>query len=97
MASIGSPTITFAVRGPIERADLPGLSDRVCKLLADNAGLVVNCDVAGVAPDVVTIEALARLQLVARRNACRIRLRNASNDLVQVVALMGLSDVLPDS
>jgi anti-anti-sigma regulatory factor len=43
----------------------------------------------------MTVEALARLQLAAQRTGCRIRLRNASPDLLEVVALMGLSDVLP--
>jgi ABC-type transporter Mla MlaB component len=95
MASPAAHPITFAVRGPIERADLPGLCNRVCKLLADNHGLDVDCDVAGVASDAVTVEALARLQLAAQRAQCRVRLRNASAELRELVALMGLSDVLP--
>jgi ABC-type transporter Mla MlaB component len=95
MACFGSRTITFGVRGPIERDDLLGLCDRVCTLLTAHAGQQVDCDVDGVAPDAVTVEALARLQLGAQRTGCRIRLRNASDDLLEVVALMGLSDVLP--
>ncbi|MDQ1541701.1 MAG: hypothetical protein QOH29_2427 [Actinomycetota bacterium] len=94
MACFGSRPITFGVRGPIERADLPGLCDRVCTLLTANVGQLVDCDVEGVPPDAMTVEALARLQLAAQRTGCRIRLRNASPDLLEVVALMGLSDVL---
>jgi ABC-type transporter Mla MlaB component len=95
MACFGSRPITFGVRGPIERADLPGLCDRVCTLLTANVGQLVDCDVEGVPADVMTVEALARLQLAAQRTGCRVRLRNASPDLLEVVALMGLSDVLP--
>lgn len=94
MAHLADPSVTFAVRGPIQRKDLPGLSDRVCKLLARNPGRVVHCDVAGVEPDAVTVEALAQLQLASRRYACQVRLCNASQDLVELIALMGLADVL---
>ena len=41
------------------------------------------------------IEALARLQLAAQRVGTSIRLRNASAELVDLLALFGLSDVLP--
>jgi ABC-type transporter Mla MlaB component len=84
----------FAIHGPISRTDLPGLYARVCTLLGDNRGTVVRCDVRGVPPDAVTVEALARLQLAARRHGCEVRLRNASDELLEVVGLMGLGDVL---
>jgi len=89
--------LAFAVYGPIRRSDLPGLCDRVCALLAssDGAGVAL-CDVAGVEPDAVTVDALARLQLGARRHRCRVRLRNASPELLQLVAFMGLEDVLSE-
>ena len=95
MASAPS-TLSFAVRGPIARADLPGLSDRVCRLLAGSAATVAYCDVHGVPADAVTADALARLQLAARRRGCQVRLRNASPELVRLLAFMGLGDVLPD-
>jgi hypothetical protein len=44
----------------------------------------------------VTVDALARLQLAARRRGCQIRLRYASAELLDLVAFMGLADVLPD-
>lgn len=56
---------------------------------------VVFCDVQGFAADAVTVDALARLQLVARRHRCQVRLRGASNELRELVAFMGLQDVLP--
>ena len=87
--------LAFAVTGPIARGDLPGLCDRVCRLLDESKPRVAFCDVRGVPVDAVTVEALARLQLAARGYGCRVRLRNASADLLGLVAFMGLEDVLP--
>jgi ABC-type transporter Mla MlaB component len=94
MATSPPSTITFAIWGPIEREDLPGLCDRVCALLERTEASVAFCDVGGVAADAVTVDALARLQLAARRNRCVIRLRGASDGLRGLVAFMGLDDVL---
>jgi ABC-type transporter Mla MlaB component len=88
-------TISFAIAGPIERSDLPGLFSRVCKLLGSGATLAL-CDVSEAAADAVTVDALARLQLAARRSGCQVRLLNASPELRTLVAFMGLRDVLPD-
>jgi ABC-type transporter Mla MlaB component len=89
-------TSAFAIRGPIARDDLPGLCERVCALLPTAGGAVAFCDVRSVAPDAVTVDALARLQLAARRRGCQVRLRNASSELLELVAFMGLRDVLPE-
>jgi ABC-type transporter Mla MlaB component len=89
-------TITFAVHGPIARADLPGLCKRICALLEGRDADVALCDARGIEPDAVTIDALARLQLAARRHGCQVRLRNASPELLELLDFMGLTDVLPD-
>lgn len=89
-------TVAFAVSGPIKQHDLPGLCDRVCALLERSGADLALCDVGGVAPDAVTIDALARLELAARRHACTVRLCRASDELRELVAFMGLRDVLPD-
>ena len=90
------PSVAFAIYGPIARSDLPGLCDRVCaQLQASRAGVAL-CDVSGVDVDAVTVDALARLQLAARRLGCQVRLQNASTELRDLVAFMGLVDVLPD-
>jgi ABC-type transporter Mla MlaB component len=96
MATPPQGTIAFAIEGPITRADLPGLCNRVCALLERGDAGVVLCDVSGVDPDAVTVDALARLQLAARRHDCQVRLRHASDELLDLVAFMGLLDVLPD-
>jgi ABC-type transporter Mla MlaB component len=85
----------FAIWGPIAREDLPGLCDRVCGLLSSSRAEQVRCDVRGVVVDAVTVDALARLQLAARRQGCQVRLRHASKELLELVAFMGLRDVLP--
>jgi ABC-type transporter Mla MlaB component len=94
MTASAPQAIGFAVRGPIARADLPGLCERVCALLEDSGAIVAVCDVRSVEPDAVTVDALARLQLAARRHGCRVTLRHASSELCDLVAFMGLEDVL---
>jgi ABC-type transporter Mla MlaB component len=96
MDTPGPHPLGFTIRGPILRSDLPGLCDRVCRLLAATPPEVVRCDVTGVAADAVTVDALARLQLAAQRSGCRVRLRNASADLLDLVDFMGLTDVLAE-
>ncbi len=88
-------TISFAVTGPIRREDLPGLCDRVCALLGGSGAAVAICEVRGVEPDAVTVDALARLQLAAQRCGCRVHLRGASAELLELVEFLGLTDVLP--
>jgi ABC-type transporter Mla MlaB component len=52
-------------------------------------------DVSGLAPEAPTVDALARLQLQARRCGCRLALCEAPPELLELVTLMGLADVLP--
>jgi ABC-type transporter Mla MlaB component len=65
-------------------------------LLERGRAAVARCDVAGIGADAVTVDALARLQLAARRHGCQVRLRNASEELRELLAFMGLQDVLPE-
>ena len=95
MAPVTPRVLELAVYGPIARSDLPGLCDRLCASLGSSGADVALCDVRGVEPDAVTVEALARLQLGARRHGCEVRLRNASVELLELVGFMGLRDVLP--
>ena len=56
---------------------------------------VVTCDVTGVAPNLTAIDALARLQLTARRLGGRIRLRGTTPDIAQLIDFAGVDEVLP--
>ena len=96
MASPQPRPLSFSVYGPIAREDLPGLCARIGVLLRGSEARVAFCDVTGVAPDAVTVDALARLQLAARRFGCTVRLRHASPELLRLVAFMGLEDVLAE-
>jgi ABC-type transporter Mla MlaB component len=95
MGASAPQTVVFAIRGPITRDDLPGLCERVCALLGESGADIALCDVAGVDCDAVTVDALARLQLAAKRHGCQVRLCNASDELLGLLAFMGLRDVLP--
>ncbi len=94
MAFSAQKPVAFALGGPVARDDLPGLCDRVSALVARSDTKVVYCDVAAAPPDAVTVDALARMQLAARRHSCLVRLRNASPDLLALLAFLGLADVL---
>jgi ABC-type transporter Mla MlaB component len=97
MAELPPPALAFTVEGPITRADLPGLCDRVCRLLGEHRPQRAVCDCSSVPADAVTVEALSRLQLGAQRHGCRVELANASPELVELVEFMGLTDVFADA
>jgi hypothetical protein len=59
-----------------------------------SAPTTIVVDVSAFAPDAVTVDALARLQLAARRAGRRLQLRDASDDLRKLIAFAGLDDVL---
>jgi ABC-type transporter Mla MlaB component len=79
---------------PLERAALPALLERACALLEANRAPILRCEVAGVDADAVAVDALARLALAARRRGCGVRLCGASEELLALVAFVGLADVL---
>jgi ABC-type transporter Mla MlaB component len=92
----GEDTIEVVLRGRFAAADIPGLWGRLLPLLGRTAAPVVVCDVtAMVDPDAATIDALARLQLTARRYGCCIRLRHACGPLQELLSLTGLAEVVP--
>ena len=72
------------------------LCERVHYFLDTGDAETVICDVSGVVdPDTVAVDALARLQLTARRLGYQIKLRSACHDLQDLLALTGLRDVVP--
>ncbi|GAA4557429.1 STAS domain-containing protein [Planotetraspora kaengkrachanensis] len=86
---------TFAIGATLTRADIPVLCADLAELVRGRVGGVVVCDVAHVVhPGVVTVEALARLRLTARRHGWRLAVAGAGPDLLELVRLLGLTDVL---
>jgi hypothetical protein len=88
--------VLFAVPPVIVRADVPVLCAELADLLAGRRGEVVVCDVAAVSrADLVTVEALARLRLTARRLGWTLVVRGAGPRLSQLLAWIALADALP--
>jgi anti-anti-sigma regulatory factor len=86
----------IAIDGPIRPADIPSLCDRFRALLDGAGPRSVVCDVSALTtPDAVAVDALARLQLMARRLGLQVRLSGASAELVELLSLAGLLGVLP--
>jgi hypothetical protein len=86
--------ISFTIRPPLTRADLPGLYRRVCLLLATSGARTARCHVAAVAPDAVAVDALARLKLAAIRHRVALEILGASPELRELIALTGLQEAL---
>ena len=88
-------TIVPVIGGLLTPSGILGHCERLHLLLEGCSGPVV-CDLGTLdGPDAGTVDALARLQLTARRLGRQVRLRNASSELQELLALMGLCDALP--
>ena len=89
-------TLILVISGPVGRAGIPGLCERGRALLESTDADHVVCDVGAlIDPDAATVDALAHLQLTARRFGRPIRLHRACGRLQELLALMGLADVVP--
>lgn len=55
----------------------------------------VLCDAGGLPATATAVERLARLQLHAHRSGAELQLRNLSSELEDLLAFLGLRDVLP--
>jgi ABC-type transporter Mla MlaB component len=81
--------------GPVARDAIPAMCERARRLLQGCDAGPVACDVGAIAePDATTIDALARLQLTARRLGRRVELRSACEELEDLLTLTGLLGVL---
>jgi hypothetical protein len=86
----------IVVVGPIDCQAIEMLCDRLRSLIEDGCPDLVTCDVdVRVHADVATIDALARLQLTARRLGGSIRLYQPRPELADLLTLAGLREVLP--
>jgi hypothetical protein len=74
---------------------VPTACEGLALLIDASSAEIVVCDVGAVVADLVAVEALARLQLTARRLGCELRLRAASPALADLIAFCGLREVLP--
>jgi hypothetical protein len=67
---------------------------RTSRGLTDTSMAVLVCDLTGVQATAATVDALARLALALKRQGARLQLRHASTELVELIAFMGLAEVL---
>jgi anti-anti-sigma factor len=89
-------TIELRIAGRIDRTDAARLGREVRSLLDDGGVARIVCDLGSITQsDVAVVDALCRMRLVARRHGCQLRLRNASQGLLELISLIGLSDVMP--
>ena len=87
-------TMILALGGSIARSDVPRLCERARALLEDSNAEMVVCDVRAVVhPDLVTIDALARLLLTARKLGHQVWLRYPGVELQQLLTFVGLKGV----
>ncbi|HEY8115245.1 MAG TPA: STAS domain-containing protein [Actinomycetota bacterium] len=85
----------LVMSGPVTRDAIPALCERAERLLEGCDAGPVACDVGALAePDATTIDALARLQLTARRLGYRVELRGTCGELEDLLRLAGLLEVL---
>jgi ABC-type transporter Mla MlaB component len=89
-------TVVLVVHGRVTPDTIAVLCARVRVLLGDPTVGTVTCDLSGVVePDAVALDALARMQLTARRMGRTIRLRHVQPEMRALLALVGLTDVVP--
>jgi ABC-type transporter Mla MlaB component len=86
----------LVIAGRVTPETIAGLCARVRTLLADPDLDGLTCDLSGVVePDAAALEALARMQLTARRLGRSIRLRHVRPEMRALLTLAGLTDVVP--
>jgi ABC-type transporter Mla MlaB component len=92
---MGSAGAIMVLRDPITREGLEALCEGTRALLKGSDVDLLVCDIGALTdPDAVAIDALARLQLTARRLGRRIRFRDACGEVQRLVGFMGLEDIL---
>ncbi|HEV7806181.1 MAG TPA: hypothetical protein VGO80_10195 [Solirubrobacteraceae bacterium] len=94
MPSTEPAIAVLAIAAPIADGDVAGLCERLRAVARGSNAQVVVCDVRSLAADARTVDALARLQLAARRLGCRIRLHRASPELDALLSFLGLAEVI---
>ena len=96
MADPAPRNASLTISATLAQAELPALLQHGRDLMRSGEVSVLQCELAGVGADLLAVEALARLELEARRAGCRLRLCDAAEELCELIALLGLGEVLLD-
>jgi hypothetical protein len=87
-------TAVLVIADPIADPDAAKLCERLRAVAQASGAEVIVCDVRALAADCRSVDALARLQLTARRLGRRIRLHRASHELEGLLSFVGLAEVV---
>jgi ABC-type transporter Mla MlaB component len=88
--------VLMVVGGAVTPREIAALCRRVSSALERDRADVVLCDVGALErPDLTAVDALARLQLTARRAGGHIRLLHAGDRLRELLDLVGLDGAVP--
>ncbi len=91
----GSPTTGMLVlASPCVHGDVARLVERLAAVILTCDAPTIACDAHDLPASLVSVEALARLQLAARRRDRRIRLDRVSPELQRLLELVGLAGVV---
>jgi ABC-type transporter Mla MlaB component len=86
----------MVICGAIADGDATALCSQVARLLDGLGASTLVCDVHGLEPaDAAAVDGLARMQLTALRRGHRIQLDRPPRELRDLIALVGLGEVLP--
>lgn len=86
--------IIVRIAGRVSPADVPRLCEELSARLTGADATEAICDVGGLTDaNLAAVNAVACLQLTARRLGSRIRLRNAGPELRALLDLVGLGEV----
>jgi ABC-type transporter Mla MlaB component len=90
----GPSTIVLSLGSPLAKADVTGLCEEGRALLEASGAEVLVCDASELArSDAVAVDAIARLQLTARRLGSRVCIRQPPADLCALLRFTGLAEV----
>ncbi|QDY78664.1 STAS domain-containing protein [Streptomyces qinzhouensis] len=93
----GDPVIV-RISGRVLPADVPRLCAELSAKLGDGTAGEAVCDVRELTgADLITVDAVARLHLTARRLGCRLSLRDTPAELLALLHLVGLADLATHS
>jgi len=83
------------VCAPVHGSNVANLCEQIRTALANSPSRRVDCDIGSIdRPDAATVDALARMQLAARRLGGNVRFRRVSDEMLQLLSFIGLEDVL---
>jgi anti-anti-sigma regulatory factor len=91
-------TAVFPIAGSLTSEVIPALCQQLTSLMKCTSAKVIVCDLAELESfNLATIDALAQLQLTARRHGREIQLRHLPQRLKALIKLCGLEQTLKEA